>query len=128
VRKRRQETASEGSAADQPRASAAALPMKTRQIASLRIQPDDGIHAALKCSGNRVSSRTKKHPSPGGHIITPTTSMKKALFVAGGWEGHQPEKIAGIFQKELEDRGFAVEVAHSLDMFADADLLKSLVI
>lgn len=51
--------------------------------------------------------------------------MKKALFVAGGWEGHQPEKIAGIFQKQLEDHGFAVEVAHSLDVFADAENLKT---
>jgi len=28
--------------------------------------------------------------------------MKSALFVCGGWEGHEPEKYAAIFAPLLE--------------------------
>ncbi|TJY40838.1 hypothetical protein E5161_17010 [Cohnella pontilimi] len=52
--------------------------------------------------------------------------MKKALIVWGGWEGHQPRQVAEIFRDTLQKENFEVEVADSLQAFADADKLKSL--
>ncbi len=52
--------------------------------------------------------------------------MKKALIVWGGWEGHQPEQVASIFEKMLTKEGFAVEVSNTLDAFADLQKLMQL--
>jgi len=52
--------------------------------------------------------------------------MKSALVVWGGWEGHEPEEVAGIIAEGLRDRGFEVEVSDTLDAFRDADKLKQL--
>ena len=53
------------------------------------------------------------------------TTMKKILFVAGGWDGHQPEKIAQYFSKELKTLEFESEIVTSLDVFSDEARLKS---
>lgn len=50
----------------------------------------------------------------------------RALIVWGGWDGHEPELVAGIFACELSARGFDVEVSNTLDAFKDVDRLKSL--
>ncbi|MFD2118137.1 ThuA domain-containing protein [Paenibacillus yanchengensis] len=52
--------------------------------------------------------------------------MKKALIVWGGWDGHQPEQVAAIFEQQLTEAGFSVEVSNTLEAFADAEKLKSL--
>lgn len=52
--------------------------------------------------------------------------MKKALIVWGGWDGHEPELVAGRFQKALESEGFGVEVSDTLDAFLDQDKLMAL--
>ncbi|WP_123043339.1 ThuA domain-containing protein [Cohnella candidum] len=52
--------------------------------------------------------------------------MKKALIVWGGWDGHQPREVAGIFQELLEKEGFEVEVSDTLQAFADGEKLKGL--
>lgn len=52
--------------------------------------------------------------------------MKKALIVWGGWLGHEPEQVAGIFREMLGKEGFAVEVSDTLESFADAGKLKEL--
>ncbi|PZE21208.1 ThuA domain-containing protein [Paenibacillus xerothermodurans] len=52
--------------------------------------------------------------------------MKKALIVQGGWQGHQPQEVASIFERLLEEDGFEVEVSGTLESFADADKLLSL--
>ncbi|WP_042164466.1 ThuA domain-containing protein [Paenibacillus gorillae] len=52
--------------------------------------------------------------------------MRKALIVWGGWDGHQPKEVAGIFQEVLEQEGFEVEVSDTLEAFADGDKLKAL--
>lgn len=46
-------------------------------------------------------------------------ASNSALIVWGGWDGHEPQKVAGLFQKILEAEGFKVQVEHSLDAFAD---------
>ncbi|HEX7055967.1 MAG TPA: ThuA domain-containing protein [Bacilli bacterium] len=52
--------------------------------------------------------------------------MKQALIVWGGWDGHEPQKVAEIFRDMLVKEHFAVEVADSLEAFADAEKLKNL--
>lgn len=44
--------------------------------------------------------------------------MKKALVVWGGWDGHEPEQVANLFNDILSDSGFEVEVSGSMDAFA----------
>ena len=55
-----------------------------------------------------------------------TTTERKALIVWGGWDGHQPEQVAAIFERELVAKGFEVEVATTLDAFLDGEKLKQL--
>jgi len=51
---------------------------------------------------------------------------RKALIVWGGWDGHQPREVAEIFEKQLTDHGFEVEVSDTLDAYLDGEKLKSL--
>jgi type 1 glutamine amidotransferase len=51
---------------------------------------------------------------------------KSALFVWGGWEGHEPKQCVDIFAPWLEKQGFKVEITHSLDSYLDAEKLNSL--
>ncbi len=44
----------------------------------------------------------------------------KALIVWGGWDGHQPEQVADLFDRIMKEVGFEVEVSRSLDVFTDA--------
>ncbi|NLH98290.1 MAG: hypothetical protein GX446_02230 [Chthonomonadales bacterium] len=44
---------------------------------------------------------------------------RRALIVWGGWEGHEPEAVAKVFQEILEGEGFDVVVETSLDAFKD---------
>ena len=50
----------------------------------------------------------------------------KALIVAGGWDAHEPEKLAKRFCKMLKDEGFAVQVSDTLEVLEDAEALKAL--
>src|ERR1043166_4801483 len=51
---------------------------------------------------------------------------KKALIVWGGWMGHEPDKVAGLFEKALKGQGFDVDVSDTLDAFLDVEELKRL--
>jgi type 1 glutamine amidotransferase len=51
---------------------------------------------------------------------------KKALIVWGGWDGHEPDKVAAIFDRILREEGFQTEVSNSLDSFRDESKLMSL--
>ena len=51
---------------------------------------------------------------------------KKALFVWGGWEGHEPKQCVDIFAPWLKEQGFDVEISNSMDSYLDAAKLKSL--
>lgn len=50
----------------------------------------------------------------------------KALITWGGWDGHEPDKVAALFRQMLEAEGLSVEVHDSLDCFADGDYLQTL--
>jgi uncharacterized protein len=51
--------------------------------------------------------------------------MKSALFVCGGWEGHEPEKCASLFAPILEERGYEVEISTTLDTYLDREKMRS---
>ncbi|HZU13078.1 MAG TPA: ThuA domain-containing protein [Chloroflexota bacterium] len=53
-------------------------------------------------------------------------TSRRALFVVGGWEGHEPERCVDIFAPYLESQGFEVTISESLDSFLDSDLMRSL--
>ncbi|WP_338587114.1 ThuA domain-containing protein [Paenibacillus sp. Y5S-9] len=52
--------------------------------------------------------------------------MSKALIVWGGWDGHEPEQVAAIFERILKEEQFEVEVSNTLDSYADAEKLLGL--
>ncbi len=45
---------------------------------------------------------------------------KRALFVIGGWDGHEPVQTSERFGKVLRDDGFEVQFADTLDVYLDA--------
>ena len=51
--------------------------------------------------------------------------QKKALFVWGGWNGHEPKQCVEIFVPYLADQGFEVEVADTLDVYLDEAKMRS---
>jgi type 1 glutamine amidotransferase len=44
----------------------------------------------------------------------------KALIVHGGWDGHEPVKVAEFYREFLTKQGFEVVVSGSLDAYTDA--------
>ena len=52
--------------------------------------------------------------------------MSKALIVWGGWDGHEPEQVAAIFERILKEEQFEVEVSNTLEAYADAEKLLGL--
>ncbi|WP_373353367.1 ThuA domain-containing protein [Pseudoroseicyclus sp. CXY001] len=50
----------------------------------------------------------------------------KALITWGGWEGHEPDKVAELFRGILAEAGAEVEVTDSLACFDDAEALRDL--
>ncbi|MGI6206960.1 MAG: ThuA domain-containing protein [Anaerolineae bacterium] len=52
--------------------------------------------------------------------------MRKALVVWGGWLGHEPKQCADIFVPILEQEGFEVEVADTLDVYLDTEKMQAL--
>lgn len=47
---------------------------------------------------------------------------RKALIVWGGWEGHEPDNVANLFDEILKAEGFATTVSNTLDAFVTEDL------
>ena len=52
--------------------------------------------------------------------------MKKALIVAGGWDGHEPKLVSARFAGLLEKHGYDVEISYTLESLADPDDLAKL--
>ncbi len=48
---------------------------------------------------------------------------RKALISWGGWDGHEPQRVANLFRGLLEADGMSVEVTDSLDCFDDVAAL-----
>jgi uncharacterized protein len=52
--------------------------------------------------------------------------MKKALFIWGGWEGHEPKKCVDLFAPMLEQAGYEVTISDTLDTYLDTTLMNAL--
>ena len=52
--------------------------------------------------------------------------MAKALITWGGWDGHEPDKVAALCKEILEDAGFETEVYDHLDCLNDQARLETL--
>lgn len=63
---------------------------------------------------------------PTAELESAGPSEKKALFVYGGWEGHEPVKCRDLFVPWMESLGWDVTVSDSQDVYADPDLMGSL--
>lgn len=46
----------------------------------------------------------------------------KAIIVWGGWDGHEPDKVAAVFAREIEGMGGSADVFNTLDAFVEQDL------
>jgi uncharacterized protein len=51
---------------------------------------------------------------------------RKALIVWGGWDGHDPQRVAALFAGLLNADGFAVEVSDTLASFDGREALQNL--
>ena len=51
--------------------------------------------------------------------------MPKALFVWGGWEGHEPRQSQDIFIPLLESEGYEITRHDSLDAYLDAEAMST---
>jgi type 1 glutamine amidotransferase len=50
--------------------------------------------------------------------------MKRALFVWGGWEGHEPDQATAIFAECMKEAGMDVTIADTLDVYLDYDAMR----
>ena len=51
---------------------------------------------------------------------------KKALFLAGGWDGHEPHLTAGLFAGLLQASGYDTHISDTLDILLDTAYLATL--
>lgn len=51
--------------------------------------------------------------------------MKTALFVWGGWEGHEPKQCVDIFAPLLREQGYDVTISNTLDSYLDREKMHS---
>ncbi len=52
--------------------------------------------------------------------------MKSALFVWGGWDGHEPKQCVDIFAPYLQEQGYKVEISDTLDSYLNQEKMNSL--
>jgi len=50
---------------------------------------------------------------------------KKALFLSGGWEGHEPQETSEFISSELQQFKIQSEIVNDLDVLGDIDFLKN---
>lgn len=51
---------------------------------------------------------------------------KRALFVWGGWDGHEPEQCVDIFAPFLKEKGYEVRIEDALDVYTDQEYMLTL--
>jgi uncharacterized protein len=71
-------------------------------------------------AGNAARPATAQGPFP------PKPPRRKALFVFGGWDGHEPAKCRDLFVPWLQQNGFDVTVSDTQAPYADAALMKTI--
>jgi len=50
---------------------------------------------------------------------------KSALFVWGGWDGHEPKQCVDLFAPHLVKNGYEVTISDSLDAYLDTEKMRS---
>ena len=50
--------------------------------------------------------------------------MRSALIVWGGWEGHEPETVAGIYRRWLHEDGYTVRIETDYAVFSDPSIME----
>lgn len=51
--------------------------------------------------------------------------IKSALFIYGGWEGHEPKRSAEIVSGWLKEKNWKIELSDNLEIFTDSRTLSS---
>jgi type 1 glutamine amidotransferase len=72
----------------------------------------------LPALGTRAAAQATSHPA--------RLSGKKALFVYGGWEGHEPVKCRDLFVPWMQRNGFEVVTSDTQAPYADPALMQSI--
>jgi len=54
------------------------------------------------------------------------TMKKSALFVWGGWQGHEPKQCVDTFAPWLREQGYEVEISATLDVYLNEEKTRSL--
>jgi len=79
--------------------------------------------------GSSLGLRAGNHQAdlsmPGASPL-PSLKGKTILYTYGGWKGHEPDQSVELFIPWLEKEGAIVEVANSLDLYADADFMSGM--
>ena len=57
-------------------------------------------------------------------VVSKPSFMKSALFVVGGWEGHEPMLSAETFVDCLKLEGYRTEIVDTLEIYCDAERLR----
>jgi uncharacterized protein len=57
--------------------------------------------------------------------MTESGKTKKALFVWGGWDGHEPKQCVDLFAPILQAEGFEVTISDTLDTYLETDLMQA---
>jgi uncharacterized protein len=57
--------------------------------------------------------------------MTDSQAPKKALFVWGGWDGHEPKQCVDLFAPILEQEGFEVTISDTLDTYLETEFMQS---
>jgi len=78
--------------------------------------PGDPVKNALAKSSGLAGKDFLFIPAAGWLVLS---AVKKALFLSGGWDGHQPESFVSLFSGELQKAGFVTDVERSLEVLAD---------
>jgi type 1 glutamine amidotransferase len=60
------------------------------------------------------------------NILKELNMAKKALIIKGGWDGHEPDKVASRFGRMLEAEGFQIEIADNLEVLNNLEKIKAL--
>jgi type 1 glutamine amidotransferase len=74
--------------------------------------------AVLPASAHAQAQAAAEYP--------PKPARKKALFVYGGWEGHEPAKCRDTFVPWLQKSNFEVVVSDTQSPYSDAALMKKI--
>ena len=84
-----------------------------------------GMLAVPALAAAQAGPAVKRAPAATG-VFPPKPARRKALFVYGGWDGHEPVKCRDLFVPWLQQSGFDVTASDTQAPYADAALMKTI--